>query len=66
MDKLITDYWFSYYVNTTTGVCLLCMNSGIIDTSACSANGAWKRLQKHFPCICPNGQAKRKQQEAEV
>lgn len=60
----VTHYWREYYINYEAmmgvGLCSLCANSGIIDTtkSATSATGH-KAGRKNF-CICPNGQAMRK------
>jgi hypothetical protein len=64
MEDYMRDFWLEYYVDVSTGICLLCMNSGILDTAACAAKDAWKRHTKQFPCICPNGQSQRKQAEA--
>ena len=61
----VTRYWMEYYVNAEAchgcGLCSLCGNTGIIDTtkSATSPTGDEKPGRKNF-CICPNGQVMRK------
>lgn len=59
--KAVSQYWMQNYVsNDDGGLCVLCGNSGIVDTteSAVSAQGR-KVGGKHF-CFCPNGQKLRK------
>jgi len=55
--KAITDYWHKYYVNK--GLCSLCGNHGIIDTIGIRTPAGVLVGRINF-CICPNGQAMRK------
>ena len=67
LEDYVERYWLEHYVDEEMAICMLCQNTGLIDTSASQAKDAWRRTVKLFPCICPNGQAKRKmQQEAEA
>ena len=63
-SKAVARYWHEFYVEDKTGVglCTLCGNTGIVDTTHTAISPAGIRVgQKNF-CICPNGQWKRKDQ----
>jgi hypothetical protein len=57
LDNL-SDYWLTHYTNK--GHCSLCGNMGIIDTTGVKSPVGIPVGRKNY-CICPNGQAKRKQ-----
>lgn len=70
MGKAITDYWSKYYITTendssigTYEMCSLCANQGIIDTRLTAISPKGNYLGRINYCICPNGQAIRKQKE---
>jgi len=54
--QIFRDYWLKHYLDEKTGLCSLCGNTGIIDTtdSAVSPRGKKGMGKKNF-CICPNG-----------
>jgi hypothetical protein len=54
----LTEYWLKHYA---TKHCTLCGNRGIIDTTFVTTPAGLSVGRKNF-CICPNGQALRKQQ----
>ena len=57
----VKRYWREYYLCHQTGLCVLCGNTGILDTtkSAKSPRGEESPGRKNY-CICPNGQDMRK------
>lgn len=57
--KILRDYWQKHYHNDGCGLCSLCGNTGIIDTteSATSPRGIKGMGRKNY-CICPNGRAR--------
>jgi hypothetical protein len=59
IDKVINNYWMDNY--TENGLCILCGNHGIIDTSQTAISAAKVRCGKVTYCICPNGQILKKQ-----
>jgi hypothetical protein len=65
--KAITDYWDKYYVTTEDAgdgpyhMCSLCANQGTIDTRQSAISPRGNKLGRINFCICPNGQALRKQ-----
>ncbi len=56
----ITKYWLAHYVNH--GLCSLCGNSGVVDTTGVRSAAGVSCGRINF-CICPNGQTHRKQAE---
>ena len=58
----VEEYWMKYYVND--GLCSLCGNTGIIDTTGVCTPAGVEVGRKNF-CICPNGQARRWHAESE-
>lgn len=62
INDSVDEYWQEHYVHPTVGFCVLCGNTGIIDTTltAIPPNGTPSVGGKHF-CVCPNGQNFRKQ-----
>ena len=55
--KAVTDYWLKFYVKDH---CTLCGNSGIIDSRGVKTAAGMEVGRLNF-CICPNGQAMRRQ-----
>ena len=53
----LTNYWLEFYTNE--GHCSLCANSGVVDTTGLKTLRGMEVGRKNF-CICPNGQAIRK------
>jgi hypothetical protein len=57
--KIFSEYWMKHYTDKSfTGLCELCGNTGIIETSPKSPRGIPIGTFKNY-CICPNGRAKR-------
>jgi len=57
-NKAVTNYWHEFYV--VEGLCSLCGNSGIVDTTNMPATPKGLNVGRQNFCICPNGQAIRK------
>lgn len=57
----LRQFWNDHYVNHGTTCCVLCGNTGIVDTrnSACTPTGKPSGGRRY--CICPNGRAFREQ-----
>lgn len=53
MNEAVIDYWHAHY--SPQGLCALCGNSGVIDTTGVRTNAGVLVGGKHW-CICPNGQ----------
>lgn len=64
-NKTITKYWLDHYVNMRLQLCSLCGNTGVIDTTDTAVSPAGCKPGRKNPCICPNGQLYRQQQEEE-
>jgi hypothetical protein len=60
----ITNYWLKYYVNERVLLCALCGNTGRIDTRQTAISPAGVKAGDVMWCICPNGQAMRKAENA--
>jgi len=58
-NYVVTNYWLKYYC---TQHCTLCGNNGIIDTRGVKTPAGVEVGRINY-CICPNGQAMRKQNE---
>ena len=60
--KAVTRYWTEFYGDTKTGfgLCTLCGNTGIIDTTGSAVSTRFGNVGRKNFCICPNGQALRK------
>jgi len=58
--KIFRDYWLKFYHNDSTGLCSLCGNTGIIDTTktAIGPVGQTGSGRKNY-CFCPNGRTMR-------
>jgi hypothetical protein len=56
-ENIITGYVMKYYVRPH---CSLCGNSGIVDTNGVKT-AAGILVGTRQPCLCPNGQAMRKE-----
>jgi hypothetical protein len=55
----VTDYFLEYYLSTNPlGLCTLCGQTGIIDTTGVQSPIGTLVGRKNF-CVCPNGQALR-------
>ena len=59
-DSAITKYWLAHYVSGRN-LCSLCGNRGQIDTCETAISAAGVKAGRINFCICPNGQALRKQ-----
>jgi len=58
--KAVTRYWLEFYGHDKFGICTLCGNSGIIDTTKTAVTAAGIHVGRKNYCICPNGQWERK------
>lgn len=58
-NQAVTDYWAKYYVDEA---CVLCGNTGFIDTVGRAITPAGLHVGSRVHCICPNGQTIRYQQ----
>jgi hypothetical protein len=58
-NEPVIDYWAQHYVNEKAGVCALCGNSGVIDTTNAAVSPTGVKVGGRMPCICPNGQWER-------
>jgi hypothetical protein len=54
VSAVVTEYWFTNY--TYKGLCSLCGNSGVIDTTGIVFTNAGLMVGRQNFCICPNGQ----------
>lgn len=63
MNEAVVDYWRQHYVHPRMGVCVLCGNSGVIDTRGRAETAAGMPCGDRVYCICPNGQVMRRAQE---
>ncbi len=60
-DNSITNYWLKYYLGEKSGLCILCGNTGLINTEKVrNPNGRLLKPEQTAYCICPNGQSLRK------
>jgi hypothetical protein len=53
-EAVITEYWFDHYI--LDGLCSLCGNSGVVDTTSTAKSPTGKSCGRKNWCICPNGQ----------
>ncbi len=51
-NAILDDYWHHNY--SKNGICVLCGNSGEIDTTGVKTNADFEVGKVSF-CICPNG-----------
>lgn len=56
--KFLGDFWYRFYLHN--GLCSLCGNTGIVDTSDVTSPVNTPCGRKNL-CICPNGIALREQ-----
>lgn len=56
INPAVEEYWHEHYVSN--GLCSLCANSGIIDTTGITSAGGSPVGRQNF-CLCPNGQTLR-------
>lgn len=56
-NATVTKYWLKWYC---TSHCTLCANSGVIDSAGLKTAAGVPAGRKNL-CICPNGQALRRQ-----
>lgn len=56
LKEAVTDHWHSHH--TIKGLCSLCGNSGVVNTTGVKTNAGVEVGRRNF-CICPNGQAMR-------
>jgi hypothetical protein len=53
--KWLSNFWCDNYIDNNSGLCSLCGNTGVIDTTKSAVSPAGVHCGgKHF-CICPNG-----------
>lgn len=64
-NQTITEYWRENYVDKDHCLCVLCGNTGIVDTRVTAVSHAGVTCGKVAWCICPNGQGFRDACEAE-
>jgi len=59
-NRILDRYWFAHYVSDTPlGLCTLCGNTGIINTTYVrSPAGVFPGRHSEY-CICPNGRTMR-------
>ena len=55
----LVNYWLNNYVDQESTLCVLCGNTGIIETHPKSPLGVLQNKYKGY-CICPNGIEMRK------
>jgi hypothetical protein len=55
--KILRDYWNTHYLDDVTGLCCLCGNTGIIDTTNSAISPRGLKVGKKVYCLCPNGRA---------
>jgi hypothetical protein len=53
----VEEYWTRYFVSPE-GLCTLCANTGVVDTSGARSMAGVKAGKVQF-CICPNGHSLR-------
>lgn len=58
-EEILTEYWLDHYVSGPSGLCVLCGNSGKVDTRATAISPAGVPAGRITFCICPNGRAMR-------
>ena len=54
----VTAYWLKFFMSK--GLCGLCGNTGVVDTRGRATSHAGVTAGGRFCCICPNGQALRR------
>lgn len=62
MNDEVSKYWINFYIDYTEpfGLCSLCGNTGVIDTSVTAISPTGLNVGRKNYCICPNGQHLRK------
>jgi len=55
----VVEYWGENYTSDPNGICTLCGNMGIIDTTNSAISPTGLRVGKKHYCICKNGQTLR-------
>lgn len=61
----VTEYMFKYYwTDEYLGLCTLCGNTGIINTTETAISPRGYRVGKKQYCLCPNGQSMRENNKA--
>lgn len=60
VSKAVSQYWMTYYLSER-GVCSLCGNRGRVTTLIDDPPFGLTQSKTTHYCICPNGQAMRKQ-----
>ncbi len=58
INDAVRDYWAEHYVGGNR-LCLLCGNSGIVDTTESAVSPQGSPVGCRTFCICPNGQSMR-------
>ena len=53
--KILENYWLKYYYNKETGLCSLCGNTGILDTTNTAISPMGIKVGRRNYCFCPNG-----------
>lgn len=56
--EAVTQYWLKHYAPLGV-LCVLCGNSGIVDTTSSARNALGQPAGAKTCCICPNGQLMR-------
>ena len=59
-NEIVDAYWMAHYINHNHGLCGLCGNTGVIDTTETAISPAGVNSGKKHFCMCPNGQQLRK------
>ena len=58
-NQFVVEYWGNNYTSDPNGICTLCGNTGILDTTESAISPTGFRVGKKHYCICKNGQSLR-------
>jgi len=56
-DEILRRFWMENYTDDKSTLCVLCANTGFVDTTLTAVSAAGVRPGGRHPCICPNGRA---------
>jgi hypothetical protein len=57
--RQLADFWIENYLHPVHGLCVLCGNTGVVDTTTTATSSSGVRVGGRYRCVCPNGRAGR-------
>ncbi len=55
--KIISNFWYDNYFDNGTNACMLCGNTGIIQTNEVKTPAGIPLKNRKIYCLCSNGRA---------